>query len=262
MRRMIFAFLLMFFALAIVVGCAKYELPSNPSPYVAITPLDADENGVIDGKDVQKIEAGVSTSYQSRVLPYFAKAGIKLETEEDIWTEENTNILKHKLTVAEWEQLIDGMQEWNKLRNQLVVTKAAAEGKPHVTDSGVVRNLAYQPNRLVPHLDDGRYILLTGIGVPTYASKYRRMADDLLYKLARNKKDRIEYDVIRTIKGDAYLQGYMHTNDCFVNAEMVARGYAKAVPSPPNSKYDSEFKRLEEEAKKAKRGIWALADDF
>ena len=47
-----------------------------------------------------------------------------------------------------------------------------------------------------------------------------------------------------------------------MNAEMVAKGYAKALPSPPNSKYDSKFEELEKEAKAAKLGIWAFTDDF
>ena len=245
------------------VGCAKYELPSSASPYLAIQPLDADKNRVIDDEDVQELEAEANSCYQTRVLPYFSMADIEVETEKDLWSEQNTMILKETLTVAEWERLTEGMKEWNKLRTQLEVTKAAADSsEPTITDSGVVRGIAYHPKRLVPHLEDGRLILLTGIGVPTHASRYRKMANDMFSKLAKKKIIRIEYDVARTVSGGSYLQGYIYTDECFVNAEMVAKGYAKAMPLPPNNKYDDEFKRLEKEAKAAKLGIWAFTDEF
>jgi micrococcal nuclease len=41
------------------------------------------------------------------------------------------------------------------------------------------------------------------------------------------------------------------------NAEMIARGYARAIRVPPNLQYARYFARLEDEARRARRGLWA-----
>jgi micrococcal nuclease len=42
-----------------------------------------------------------------------------------------------------------------------------------------------------------------------------------------------------------------------VNAEMLARGYARAIRVPPNLQYARYFARLEDEARRAGRGLWS-----
>jgi micrococcal nuclease len=66
----------------------------------------------------------------------------------------------------------------------------------------------------------------------------------------------LEKDVSET---DAYgrLLCYVFATDgTFINAELVRRGYAKAVSYPPDVKYESHFQTLEQEARAAGRGIW------
>ncbi len=249
------------FVTAILSGCAKNELPSINDPKYAISqPVDADKNGVIDEKDIQTLKAKADDCFNVNVLPFFQKAGIKIESEKDINTEENTNILKNTLTVAEWEKLTDGVNEWNKIRIQLEITKMGLDNKPITIDSGIVRGLCYYPDRLICFLDDNRYIYLIGISVPDHTSRYRKMSEDLFFKMVLNKTIKIEYD---TLKSNAdWLMGYVYIGDVFVNSEMIAKGYAKATPTASNSKYDELFKKLEKEARENKRGIWALTEEF
>jgi len=249
------------FVTAILSGCAKNELPSINDPKYAISqPIDADKNGVIDEKDIQTLKAKADDCFNVNVLPLFQKAGIKIESEKDINTEENTNILKNTLTVAEWEKLTDGMNEWNKIRIQLEITKMGLNNKPIIADSGIVRGFCYSPDRLVCFLDDNRFIYIAGISLPDHTSRYRKMSDDMFSKLALGKTVKIEYDAVKSA-GDSLLV-YIYVGDIFINAEMITKGYAKATPTPPNSKYDELFKKLEKEARENKRGIWALTEEF
>ena len=251
--------ILLVIPVVIFAGCAKYKLPDPPHK-VVIPAVDADQNGVVDERDVEVLEARANDRFDKHVLPFFQKAGIELAKQEDVFTEENTEILKKKLTVAEWEKLEDGMKQWNKARIQLESTKMSLEASPPIVDFGVVRGDSAHPKRMICLLEDGRRVYLIGISIPDHTTRYRKMSDEMFYKLALRKLVKMERDVEE--KARDFLYAYVYVGDICVNAEMVAKGYAKATPTPPNHKYDSLFMKLEKEAREKKKGIWAFADDF
>ncbi|MBX5489612.1 MAG: thermonuclease family protein [Chloroflexi bacterium] len=65
----------------------------------------------------------------------------------------------------------------------------------------------------------------------------------------------LEKDVSET---DPYgrLLRYVYVNGTMVNAELVREGYARAVTFPPDVRYAEELRRLEREAREARRGLW------
>lgn len=246
-----------------IAGCAKNELPTPTNPkYIGIQPVDEDQNGVIDEKDVKALEEKADNWFNVCVLPFYIKAGIELKTEKDINTEENTNILKNNLTVSEWEKLIDGINDLYKIRIQQEATKMRVDNELISFDSGKVGGNALAPDRLDFWFEDGRLAELTGISIPTPTSKYRKMSIDMFYKLALNKVAKIEYDTEKHEWTNQFLYVYIYIGDMFINAEMVSRGYARAKQTPKNSRYDALFMKLEKEAKEKKRGIWAFTNEF
>lgn len=68
---------------------------------------------------------------------------------------------------------------------------------------------------------------------------------------------RVETDVV---KRDTYnrVLGYVYLPDGrMVNEEMAKSGYVTTLVYPPNVKYVERIRNAVEEAKKAKRGLWA-----
>lgn len=58
---------------------------------------------------------------------------------------------------------------------------------------------------------------------------------------------------------DSYgrLLAYVWVGDRMINAELLGRGYARALRIPPNLRYAALFAALEREARRARRGLWA-----
>jgi len=74
--------------------------------------------------------------------------------------------------------------------------------------------------------------------------------------LAEGKRVRLEFDVE---KKDKYgrLLAYVYLPDGkMLNAELLKEGYAQIYTFPPNVKYADMFLRLQEEARKTKKGFW------
>jgi len=72
---------------------------------------------------------------------------------------------------------------------------------------------------------------------------------------------RLEYDVERLDQYEralAYI--YRTSDDLFVNAEMVRRGYAMAYTVPPNVAHVDELVALQKEAREAQRGLWGSCE--
>jgi micrococcal nuclease len=76
------------------------------------------------------------------------------------------------------------------------------------------------------------------------------------------KQVELEFDVERY---DHYgrLLAYVFVRDSkgrriFVNAEMVRNGFARTYTKPPNVRYAEMFVRLQEEARKNRRGLWSV----
>jgi micrococcal nuclease len=52
------------------------------------------------------------------------------------------------------------------------------------------------------------------------------------------------------------LLAYVWSGERMVNAELVARGYARTMPIPPNLRYASRLAALEADARATHRGLW------
>lgn len=81
-------------------------------------------------------------------------------------------------------------------------------------------------------------------------------ATKLNKQLVEGKKVRLEFDVE---KRDKYgrLLAYVFVDDIFVNARLIEEGTAVILTIPPNVKYSDQFKKLQEEARKSRKGMWA-----
>lgn len=83
------------------------------------------------------------------------------------------------------------------------------------------------------------------------ASKFTR-------SLVGGKEVRIEYDVVKRDRHGRVL-GYVYLRDgLFVNARIVEEGYGQVYTIPPNVKYAKYFLKLQEEARKNRRGLWSV----
>ena len=75
-------------------------------------------------------------------------------------------------------------------------------------------------------------------------------------QLVEGQDIRLEKDVSETDQYGRLLR-YVYVGDVFVNAELVRLGLAEARAYPPDTKYQSLLKAMEDEAKQAGRGMWA-----
>jgi micrococcal nuclease len=75
-------------------------------------------------------------------------------------------------------------------------------------------------------------------------------------KLVEGKRVRLEFDAERHDRYKRIL-AYVYLEDgTFVNAEIVAQGYASLLTYPPNVKYADLFLKLYQLARENKRGLW------
>lgn len=74
-------------------------------------------------------------------------------------------------------------------------------------------------------------------------------------QLVAGKRVRLEHDTERTDRYGRSL-AYVHVDGVFVNAELVAGGYAEAKPYGDNCRYAELFDYLELRARQAGRGMW------
>jgi len=86
---------------------------------------------------------------------------------------------------------------------------------------------------------------------PSFGQEAKRFNQGLV----AGKMIRLAFDEERY---DRYgrLLAYVWVGSTFVNAELIKAGLATAIGRPPNLKHLSLFLRLEDEARKKKKGIW------
>ena len=104
-------------------------------------------------------------------------------------------------------------------------------------------------------------VRLIGIDTPesvkpgTPVECFAREASAFLERLVEGRRVRLELDVEER---DRYgrLLAYVYRDDLFVNAEMVARGYATVATFPPNVRHVQRFLRLQRDARANGRGLW------
>ena len=104
-------------------------------------------------------------------------------------------------------------------------------------------------------LQDGSHVRYLGIDTPEtdehyYAeatTKNRELVEGKVVYLQKGKRDRDEYD---------RLLRYVYVDGVFVNAELVAQGYAMAYIFDPDERYSQVLVQLEQYAKMKNRGLW------
>jgi len=109
-------------------------------------------------------------------------------------------------------------------------------------------------------LQDGERVRLIGINTPelddTQQAAVAMEARGYLRGLAEGKKVRLEYDQDKEDMYDRTL-AYLYLEDgTFINAEIVKQGYSEVYTTYP-FKYMKEFQFYEQQAREARKGIWA-----
>lgn len=116
-------------------------------------------------------------------------------------------------------------------------------------------------------IGDGRLVRYIGIDTPELRrhegdrwvfdpEPFGEAARDANAKLVEGKTVRLEYDV-ETHDRYGRLLAYVYMDGTMVNAALVAGGYAQLLTIPPNVRHVEEFRRLVNEARDAKRGLWS-----
>ena len=86
---------------------------------------------------------------------------------------------------------------------------------------------------------------------------YAREAMEFNRRLVEGKKIRMELDVDRRDRYGRLLAYVFRQEDgLFVNAELVKQGYAQLLTIPPNVRYVELFRKMQQEAREARRGLW------
>lgn len=104
-------------------------------------------------------------------------------------------------------------------------------------------------------LQTGEVVRLIGIDAPEAGQPGADISKDYLTLLIKSKNVKVE----GTGK-DKYgrLLAYVYYKDIFVNAEILRHGYAVVRYYGPKEPYWKKFKKIEKEAEKNKRGLWAF----
>ena len=104
-------------------------------------------------------------------------------------------------------------------------------------------------------LQDGRRVRYLGIDTPEVGEYYateataenRQLVEGKIVELQSGKRDQDEY---------RRLLRYVYVDGVFVNAELVAQGYATAYIFDPDERYSQVLVQLEQYAKMRNRGLW------
>jgi len=105
-------------------------------------------------------------------------------------------------------------------------------------------------------LQGGRRVRYLGIDTPEPGEYYAdeatarniELVEGKIVELQSGKRDEDEY---------GRLLRYVYVDGIFVNAELVAQGYATAYIFDPNDRYSQILVQLEQYAKMRGRGLWA-----
>ena len=104
-------------------------------------------------------------------------------------------------------------------------------------------------------LQGGSRVRYLGIDTPETGDFYadeattrnKELVEGKVVELQRGKRDQDEY---------GRLLRYVYVDGVFVNAELVAQGYATAYIFDPDERYSQVLVQLEQYAKMKKRGLW------
>ncbi|ADQ14150.1 thermonuclease family protein [Halanaerobium hydrogeniformans] len=125
----------------------------------------------------------------------------------------------------------------------------------HVIDGDTIR------------IANGESVRFIGIDTPEIdwdnneAEYYGWEARDYLQQKIQAKNVRLKYD---QEKEDHYgrLLAYVYLNGLHLNQVLLENGYATLMIVEPNNKYETEFKKAAEEARRAQKGLWNKVEEF
>lgn len=108
-------------------------------------------------------------------------------------------------------------------------------------------------------LADGKRVRYLGIDTPETGEPYadeattknKQLVEGKVVELQCGKRDQDEY---------GRLLRYVYIDGTFVNAELVAQGYATAYIFDPDERYSQILVQLEQYAKIAERGLWGSSE--
>ena len=112
-------------------------------------------------------------------------------------------------------------------------------------------------------------VRLLGIDTPETKHPYKPVqffgheASQFNSSIVEGKQVILEYDAGRRDRYNRLL-AYVYVGDMFVNAELVAQGYAQTATYAPNVRYQELFLYLQKQAREAGMGLWSRsypADD-
>lgn len=117
-------------------------------------------------------------------------------------------------------------------------------------------------------LADGSRVRLIGIDTPEVAGPYtkqecfgREASDFLAQLLEPGDEVRLEFDEEHQDRyGRLLAYVYRASDDLFVNAEMVRKGYARLDTVEPNTEHVDLLERLLDRARDKNRGLWKRCD--
>lgn len=115
-------------------------------------------------------------------------------------------------------------------------------------------------------LSDGRLVRYIGIDTPEVRRRvgsqwvedpqpFGHEAAAANRRWVEGKSVRLEYDV-QTHDRYGRLLAYVFVGGQMVNAALLEEGYAQLLTIPPDVKYAEQFRRLVQEARTARRGLW------
>ena len=135
----------------------------------------------------------------------------------------------------------------NKTSGKYFVKKVIDGDTVELADGSRVRYIGIDTPEVRKHRGDGWVY-----DPEPYAENAKKYNEMLILgqrvKLEFDKEERDKY---------GRLLAYVFTKDSkMVNKELLEQGYAKVLVIPPNVKYADVFKKTQERAKEARRGIW------
>ncbi len=99
-----------------------------------------------------------------------------------------------------------------------------------------------------------RYI---GVDTPEIDQFYYEEASAENRKLVNNARVTLVRDVSNTDQYDRLLRYVYLADGTFVNAELLEGGYGRTINIEPDTHYEKEFAKLQQDAKDNQRGVWS-----
>jgi len=149
----------------------------------------------------------------------------------------------------------------------LAFVRAGAAELPPVLDDGGTARVAEVIDGDTVHLADGRSVRLVGIQAPelnpvqpdVQPEPYARRARRALAELAAGERVRVGYGGRRRDRHGRYLAHLYRADGTWLQGALVRDGAARVYSFADNTALVDRLLRLERDARRAGRGLWALS---